>query len=397
MFADLPLLQNPAIRITYDIAKAAGGEARLVGGLVRDIILGRVPADGSLGDCDMAVSVPIEVFCQAARAQDVRIIETGLLHGSVTLLYDDTSIEVTQTRSDIETDGRHATIGFAPSFEEDAKRRDFTINALYVDKAGRLHDPLGGYEDIAHRRLRFIGNPDKRLQEDYLRMLRYFRFLATLEAFHYEPADIAAMPAHFEGLASLSGERVLTELSRLFGGKNWHYAIALMRDIGCDKALFGAPFLTPQDGPIALTSWQARLASICPGEAVKAVLSLPLSRKDARLITTLTTPIDAASYAILQTDNWHEIAHFGGCDFYERCLVQSRYHSQPLSQMRLQELAKFTAPPCPVTGHDLRERGIETGPELGRLLAQAERIFVQSAYQLGRDDILGLLTDEDES
>ena len=183
------------------LAASLGGEARLVGGVVRDAVLGTLDLQGRL-DLDMAVNLPIKEVADGARDKGYRVIETGLAFGSVTIIADAHPIEITQTRADLETDGRHATIGFQPDWLEDAKRRDFTMNALYLQSDGQLYDPLGGCDDIAAKRLRFIGVPQDRIAEDYLRILRAIRFLATYPTFTMPADDYAALQEAKAGVAT---------------------------------------------------------------------------------------------------------------------------------------------------------------------------------------------------
>ena len=379
-------LITPAVRQAFDVARAAGGEGRLVGGIVRDWLLGR-----ALGDTDMAVTVPIADFMAQARAQNITIIETGLAHGSVTLRHDGINVEVTQTRADIETDGRHATIGFTPSFEEDAKRRDFTINAIYLDEDGIIHDPLDGMADLKAGRISFIGDAALRIAEDYLRILRFIRFGATLEGFVLDAQDMTALAPHFGGLADLSGERIIHELQKLFGGANWPYAVSAMHDSGLDKALFGDAFYPLHHFYEMFDSWQVVAASCLTPLAGDAINNLPFSRADKAMITALLAPLTEAEMLALQGDHWHEVAHFGGAYFYQRCLVQSRHHDISLAQNRLNEINNFTPPPCPVTGHDLQEAGVPAGPDLGALLRTAEAHFVKASYQSDKADLLAKL------
>lgn len=381
-----PFLTKPVIQKGFEIAAIAGGEGRLVGGVVRDLLLGR-----ALGDFDMAVSVPIADFAAAARAQGYQIIETGLAHGSVTLYHGGDALEVTQTRADIKTDGRHATIGFTPSFEEDAKRRDFTINALYLSADGILHDPLGGRADLAARKVRFIGAAKARIKEDYLRILRFFRFASQLDGFAVDRQNLLVISAHFDGLSQLSGERVLTELRKLFEGANWPDVMQMMRQTGLDEALFGEGFLPLLSRHHRLKGWQAAAASCLTPRAGEAILKLPLSRKDSAMIKRLLRPVDQADFEALQSDDWREVVHFGGDDFPQRCLIQSRHHQVEITEARLAEIENFTPPPCPVTGHDLQQAGIAPGPELGRLLHEAEKLYVRSDYQLDSAQIIAKL------
>ena len=378
-----PFLQDDIVQKGFAIAKMAGGEGRLVGGIVRDYLLGR-----PLGDLDMAVNVPITEFAATAQKEGLRIIETGLSHGSVTLHYQGANLEVTQTRADLKTDGRHALIGFTPCFTEDAKRRDFTINALYLDEAGRLHDPLDGQADISAKQLRFIGDASQRITEDYLRILRFLRFGAQLDGFSCDAGQLEQISSHLAGLKSVSGERIITELQKLFAGAQWHKMVPFFQETGLDEALFGTAFLPLSAHYQRLISWQSRLASCLDEAGIDKALALPFSRADGAMIRYLMTGLSAQEFTMLKSAQWREVAHFGGVDFYHRLLVQLRHHASDLPDARLDEMRHFVPPPCPVTGHDLQQAGIARGPEIGAMLRAAERLYVQSDYQLDAKQIL---------
>ena len=199
-------------------------EAYLVGGCVRDYFVGRTSSD-----IDMATPLSPEQYMKRLTAY--KVVPTGLSHGTVTIVLDSKqTIELTSFRTDVITDGRHAQVRFGTSLEEDALRRDFTINALYMDQQEHLYDVVGGLDDLKHHRVRFIGDPNQRLQEDVLRLLRFFRFWGL---FGKEPADadaLAACQKHAPHLASLSKERRTTELFKILVLPNADKVLRLMYD-----------------------------------------------------------------------------------------------------------------------------------------------------------------------
>lgn len=197
----------------------AGYESRLAGGCVRDFLLGKVP-----GDFDLATTATPQEVIQLFQRENFRWVEgvfpTGVAHGTVTVVTLATKIEITTLREDVNTDGRHAEVIFGHSFEEDAKRRDFTVNALFQDLDGKVWDYVGGVKDIKARTLRFVGDPRRRIREDYLRSLRFFRFWSALAKFKVDRKSLAACYAETKGLKSLSRERINDELRKMFAGKN---------------------------------------------------------------------------------------------------------------------------------------------------------------------------------
>ena len=210
LLADRRVLREGPLARALAALNFAGEETRLVGGAVRDLALGI-----AVGDFDLATTALPEVVMRRARAAGFGVAPTGLKHGTLTLIVDGAPIETTTLRQDIETDGRHATVRFGRDFAADAMRRDFTINALSLGRDGAVYDYTGGLADLAARRVRFIGDASQRIAEDYLRILRFFRFSARYGAGALDPQGFAAAIAGREGLARLSRERVRAELLKL--------------------------------------------------------------------------------------------------------------------------------------------------------------------------------------
>ncbi len=207
---DADWLVRPATRAVFDALSVSGFEVRAVGGAVRNALIGKAVAD-----VDLATNAaPDEVIAAVTRAK-LRAIPTGLDHGTVTVVSDHIAHEVTTLREDTETDGRRAKVAFTADWAADARRRDFTINALYCDRDGVIHDPLGGLPDLAAGRVRFIGDPHARIREDYLRVLRFFRFTAEYAGGVADRDGLTACNAERSGLARLSAERVRSEFLRL--------------------------------------------------------------------------------------------------------------------------------------------------------------------------------------
>ncbi|MDF2599413.1 MAG: tRNA nucleotidyltransferase, partial [Methylobacterium brachiatum] len=205
------LLDQPSVRRALAALDAKGAETRLVGGCVRDALLGNPSAD-----IDLATTLmPDAVMDAARRVPGLKAVPTGIEHGTVTLVTGDGPIEVTTLREDVETDGRHAVVRFGGDFARDAERRDFTVNALSLGADGRLHDTVGGLPDLAAGRVRFIGDPATRIREDALRILRFFRFHARFGSGPPDAAALAACIAARDALDRLSRERVRAEFLKL--------------------------------------------------------------------------------------------------------------------------------------------------------------------------------------
>ena len=227
-------LSWPETQRVFAALGAQGNTVRAVGGAVRDTLLGR-----TVSEIDLASDASPETVMALAQKAELKVIPTGLDHGTVTVVVRDRPIEVTTLRKDVETFGRRAKVAFTDDWEADARRRDFTINALYANPDGTVFDPLNGLADIAACRVRFIGDPGARISEDYLRILRFFRFLADLNTTDMDADDIRACIRGRVGLETLSGERVHAELSKLLAAEGVVPALAAMFDNGLLVMLLG--------------------------------------------------------------------------------------------------------------------------------------------------------------
>src|SRR6478735_4241840 len=232
------LTSGPAARV-LGLLNGDGEEARVVGGAVRNALL-KIP----IGDIDIATTaLPNEVI-RRAKAAGIKSVPTGIDHGTVTLVADGKPFEVTTLREDTETFGRKAKVAFGRDWTVDAKRRDFTINGLSVDSAGIVHDHVGGLDDIAAKRVRFIGDPDQRIAEDYLRILRFFRIHAAFGAGEPDRPGYLACIRGRAGLATLSAERVRMEMLKLLVAHGASDAAVAMADGGLLQALSGGVVYT---------------------------------------------------------------------------------------------------------------------------------------------------------
>lgn len=349
---------------------ADGGAVRIVGGAVRDTLLG-LPVQ----DVDLATPLRPDDVVARLRAADIKVIPTGIDHGTVTAVADGKPYEVTTLRRDVATDGRRATIAFADDWRDDAARRDFTINALYADpRAGAISDWFGGLDDLAARRVRFIGDARARILEDHLRILRYFRFQAR---FGSDPADAEAEAACRDLAATLKGlsrERVAMELLNLLGLPDPAPVVQRMAELGVLAVVL------PEADPASLARLVAAEASA--GEAPDALRRLAaLLPRDAavasdvaarlRLSTAQRKRLAAAAEAGGE-DNPRALAwRIGDVAARDRLLLAGRDTAA---------LAEWQAPTRPFSGGDLVAAGIGAGPDVARLLAKAESDWIAAGF-----------------
>src|SRR6266403_1695378 len=227
------LTSGPTVRV-LELLSGNGEEARVVGGAVRNALL-NIPT----GDIDIATTALPDEVIRRAKAAGIKSVPTGITHGTVTLVVESQPFEVTTLREDIETFGRKAKVAFGRDWVRDAQRRDFTINGLSVSSDCTVHDHVGGLEDIETKRVRFIGDPDQRIAEDYLRILRFFRMHAAFGAGEPDRAGVLACIRGRPGLAGLSAERVRMEMLKLLVAEGAAEAVVAMEDGGLLLALFG--------------------------------------------------------------------------------------------------------------------------------------------------------------
>lgn len=225
--ADEDWFRNPALQRILSVLNADGGEGRIVGGAVRNALMG-IP----VGDIDIATTLRPEAVIERAKAAGIKTVPTGIEHGTVTLVTDGQAFEVTTLRRDIETDGRHAQVAFGTDWQEDAERRDLTINALYAKAGGEVVDLVGGLSDIETRTIRFIGDAATRIAEDYLRILRFFRFFAHYGSGRPDADGLRACARAKDKLSTLSAERVWAETKKLLSASDPSRALLWMRQAG---------------------------------------------------------------------------------------------------------------------------------------------------------------------
>ena len=325
------------------------------------------------------------------------MINTGLDHGTLTVVCGNDAIELTQTRSDDETDGRHALVRFQDDWTQDAARRDFTINAIYLDADGQIFDPLDGQADLAARRLRFVGKAACRVQEDALRMLRYCRFSINYSDGDYDTDATHALTS-FAVLASrLSGERVAQELRKILSHERCAPAIDLLHRTGLDKTSLGCDLLvtampkTSRDLRLVTVDfgWLVVLAAIIPQADVTSVLArLRLSRADHKFCAQLAASDPLQIFADLSATNWRQSAFFmgGRAAAYYACAAWRL--GAVLDQLHYQTLQQWQPPKLPVSGADLLSHGVDNGTAVGQMLKKAETLWVQSEFTMTKPALL---------
>jgi len=373
------------------------GSLRFVGGAVRDSLVGR-----KMADVDCATTLPPQNVAALLAKAGIRCIPTGIAHGTVTAIIGEHSFEITTLRRDIETDGRHATVIFTDNWQEDAARRDFTMNALYVDANGTLYDYFGGQEDARAGRVRFIGEASTRIAEDYLRILRFFRFLAHFGKSQADAAALAACEAQKEKLATLSGERIHQEWFKLMTAPNPSASVAHMQEIGI------LPFVTGQQ-----EADLPRLTTLEALEAARGMAPDPLLRTAALLKSPypFTHCKERLKCSKAQLHLLEAMLHHAGALAPTTSTAQQKQLIRRLGAELAQKsillawagadektaqsyramytlVGSWEVPTFPVSGADLLALGIEQGPAMGQALERLEAQWEASNYTLTRELLL---------
>lgn len=381
-------LNAPPLQRVMAAIAAAGGEARVAGGAVRNALLNE-----DVTEVDLASTLSPEQVTEACVKAGMSVHPTGIDHGTVTVVTDHHPYEVTTLRHDIETFGRHAKVRFTDDWEADAQRRDFTINALYCDARGRIYDFTEGYRDILRKRVIFVGSPHKRIEEDYLRILRFFRFHARYGEGAPDEAGLASCVSHREGLDSLSAERVRQEMFKLMVAKGAVPTLDLMAGRGILSHLLahtgewralsrlpGDPLLrlaVLASDPLAMQArWRL---SNHEGKRLEAIVSRmppsPALREGEQRIILYQLGAEA----------WRDLVHIAWARS-DAAMDDSAWRSL----LDLPE--RWEIPVLPVSGRDLIAAGMKPGPDMGATLRKLEDWWVASDFVPGKQDLLQRLS-----
>ena len=377
-----PWLNDPATCAVMDLLTRDGHGAWLVGGCVRNALLGL-----EVADIDIATDLRPEDVMALAQDAGVKVVPTGIEHGTVTLIADHSPFEVTTLRRDVATDGRRATVAYTDDVAKDAARRDFTMNALYAKADGTVLDPMGeGLADLAARRLRFIGNPHDRIAEDYLRILRFFRF----HAWYADPnagidaEGLAACAALADGLGQLSRERVSAEMIKLLGAPDPAPAVAAMAQAGIlARILPGAmarmlPILISFED--ALPDPIRRLAALGP---VEVTADLRLSNAQIARLTILRDGMSSTTAP-------DALAYLHGADAaWDIAVLRASQFETPIYPTLRTLIARGANAEFPVKAADLMPR--LSGAALGQALKALEACWIASSFTLSRAELLSRL------
>ncbi len=372
---------DPDLVFLMDTLNHDNINARMVGGCIRNLYF-----EKNVYDIDIACSFTPNETIDICKTAGIKTIPTGIDHGTVTALVNQRKFEITTLRQDVSTDGRHAHVTFTDNWTQDAKRRDFTINALYADRDGSIYDPLGtGLYDLQNHIVRFIGNAEDRINEDYLRILRFFRFYAD---YHDNLPDQNALNACYaleHGLLKLSDVRIFDELFKLLESTHVHRAIQLMEKLSTLEIIEGsAPQLKE------LTTLQNILQK--PSIIARYYISFKNKKfiKNKKIIKTINL-LDE----FIKSDNYHDINaalyHYDR-DIVIQGLLILKAKGNTISDVMIANAINKKIPQFPLTATDIMtEFKVPEGPQVGQYLRMAEDIWIASGFTLHRNEILDRL------
>jgi poly(A) polymerase len=389
---DTPWLGEAPLSDLLAVLDRAGEEARVVGGAIRNTLFGAPP-----GDIDIATTALPPEVTKRVEAAGFKAVPTGIEHGTITVIAAGRPFEITTLREDVETFGRRAKVAFGRDWKRDAERRDFTMNALSASRDGTLYDYVGGFSDIAARRVRFIGNAASRIAEDYLRILRFFRFHAAYGEGAPDPQGVAACIAGRTGLAQLSRERVRMELFKLLAAKRAVGALAVMTESGLlDQVLAGVPLL-------------ASFAKMITLELTLGLLPDPVRRLGALAVSVVedadrlrerlrVANVEHERLGSMADGWWHVCSawdeqrarvllyRIGRERFVDRVLLAWARSPEGAADESWRTLAtlpaRWSVPAFPLRAADFIKRGLPKGPRLGAALAAAEEAWTAAGFPI---------------
>jgi len=402
--------QDPRLSRVFALLNADGGEGRVVGGAVRNSLMG-IP----VSDIDMATTLTPDAVIERAKAAGIKAVPTGIAHGTVTLVLEGKPFEVTTLRTDVETDGRHAKVAFSTDWQADAERRDLTINALYANAAGEVIDLVGGLADIEKCNIRFIGAAATRIAEDYLRILRFFRFFAYYGTGRPDAEGLKASSAARSKLSTLSAERIWSEMRKLLSAEDpgrallWMRTVSVLNEILPETEKWGIDAIPALVATEQALGWKPdpllRLASIVPPDVPRLsemAGRLKLANAEAAWLKTwaLTVPVNDEISAAAFDRVLYRSTPEGVIARLKLALAVARGkaegdmkemgRSARLSKL-LEQAQAWTKPKFPLSGGDVMAAGVTAGPRVGEVLQTLENQWVDENFAADRAALLARL------
>ena len=376
-------------------------EVRFVGGCVRKVI-----CDENIDDIDLATSLEPNEVKERLNKEDIKVIDTGISHGTVTAILNKKKIEITTLRKDISTDGRHANVEFTTNWKQDALRRDFTINAIYADIDGQIFDPLDGISDLKNGEIKFIGTVDERIQEDYLRILRYFRFFTQYSKIDHDQNVIRSIKQHINGLNKVSNERIFDELKKILVLENLFNLFS--NTISKEIVINIFPQFKYYERLKILNGLNQKLKSKYDVHLILALLILDKSNdheyfcykyKTSNIIKSRFKNIlvnfeNFKTKKFYSEENIKKLIYLSSKDYVRDLLLFSICTNDKIKILIIETLLDYVnvceIPKFPVSGDYLKEHGYETGQALGKKLKSLEEKWIENNFVIDKKQLKNL-------
>lgn len=389
------LIKNKKVLKLFTIVEQNGGVLRFVGGAVRDALKG-IEAD----DLDLATDLSPDELVEICEENGIKTVPIGIKFGTVGVVLDDTVVEVTSLRRDVKTDGRHAEVEFTDNWEEDASRRDLTINAVYADEKGNVFDYYNGIGDLEAGIVRFIGKAGQRIKEDYLRILRFFRFYSLFGNGEIDKKALQACVDNREGLATLSMERIRDEIFKILLTPNVVKTLQIMIDNNIMDYIMPAPhhmdklaFLSKlvEEEHIPHRALRRLFVIYQPDVALAENLSLRLrlSKKEKQLFVDLATH-DICLEDFLNDNLLARLVYLRGKEFCrEKLLLLLAEKQKKISDFAkiMKKIEAFEFPEFPLKGRDIMEQGIDDPRKISSVLKELEKVWIESDFTLTKEEL----------
>ena len=383
--------------------KDKGNKLMFVGGCVRKLLKKEL-----VNDIDIATNLSPDELKNILRENNINFIETGITHGTITVVINKIKFEITTLRKDVSTDGRHANVEFISDWEEDAKRRDFTINAIYSDLKGEIYDPLGGLKDLENKIVKFIGDPNERIREDYLRILRYFRFYTQYNNHQHDIKIVQAIKKGLNGIRKISKERILDEFSKILNLKNFYELFN--NEFSCSVILTIFPQLKHYDRFRAIQNIPNKIINRLNVPLILSILLIDnsdncefflfkfkFSNRDKKKILFLLNKFKKINVKeLLDEKKLVKLAYLGNAAEIIDLLVFLTFVSKEIDvnavEKRISFLDKLRLPVFPITADYLKLKyNFSESRELGFALKKLEQSWIDNDFIIDKNDITTIL------
>ena len=389
-------IKEAQIIFSYLNEDGKSSNVRFVGGCVRKALCGEI-----IDDIDLATSLTPEEIKKKLAKENIKVIDTGISHGTITVIINKKKFEITTLRKDILTDGRHAKVEFTNSWEDDAARRDFTINAIYADIQGRIFDPQNGVSDLKNKKIKFIGNPEERIQEDYLRILRYFRFVTQYNKEGYDQDVIKVIKLHINGLNRISNERKFDELTKILKLKNIYFLFS--NKISREIVLNIFPQLQYYERLKIINNLDEKIKNEYQDYLILALLIVDQSnnyeyfchkyktsnsiKNKFKNISTNFENLKSKKFYL--KDNIKKLIYKTSKEDVKDLLLFSMVLNSKIKKVDIIQLIQFIdtykVPKFPISGEDLKKYGYETGEILGKKLKTLEIKWIENNFIIEKE------------